>query len=251
LKIEKFRAWRLREGNSKTTCNRYLQLLKKMFNVAKEEGDAEENPVQKVKLYSEKDVLREKVLTEEEEGRLLGTSVEHLRSILILALNTGMRRGEIFNLMWSQVDFRDRKIRVERTKSQKFRFIPMNSTVFYELRRLESKNGQSSYVSFNPETGKPYVDVMTAFKAACSRAGVKGLRFHDLRHTFASRLVKRGADIVTVQNLLGHSTLALTQRYTHADDERKKAAVELLSREAEERICDVSVTQENQSTLVN
>lgn len=249
--IQKFRAWRLKEGNSKSTTNRYLQLLKKMYNVAKEEGYAEENPVLKVKLYSEKDTLTERVLTEEEEGRLLETSAEHLRSILILALNTGMRRGEIFNLMWSQVDFRDRKIRVERTKSQKLRFIPMNSTVYNELRRLESKNGQSSYVSFNPATGKPYVDVMTAFKAACKRAGVKGLRFHDLRHTFASRLVKRGADIVTVQTLLGHSTLALTQRYTHADDDRKREAIELLSGEVEGKVCDVAVTQENQSKLIH
>ncbi len=251
LMVERFRKSRLKAGNTKSTCNRYLQLLKKMFNVAGEEGYAEENPIQKVKLFSEKDVLRERILTEEEEERLLKESADHLRPILILALNTGMRRGEILNLKWSQVDFTERKIVVEKTKSQKFRFLPMNSTVYNELRRLKAKNAQNPFVLLNPETGKPYVDVMTAFKAACRRAGVEGLRFHDLRYTFASRLVKRGADIVTVQTLLGHSTVTLTQRYTHADDERKREAVELLSRGEEGKICDVAVTQKNQSNLIN
>ena len=133
LMIQKFRAWRLREGNSKSTTNRHLQLLKKMFNVAIEEAYAEENPVKRVKLYSERDVLREKVLTEEEQRNLLESSAEHLRSILILALNTGMRRGEILNLMWNQVDFKNRTIRVEKTKSGRVRFIPMNDAVFNEL----------------------------------------------------------------------------------------------------------------------
>lgn len=231
LMIQKFRAWRLREGNSKTTCNRYLQLLKKMFNVAIEESYAEENPVLKVKLYSEKDTLTERVLTKEEEKRLLNTSTDHLRSILILALNTGMRRGEVLNLEWKQVDFENRRIRVEKTKSGKIRFIPINDILFHELISLKSKNGQRPFVLFNPETGKPYVDVMTSFRAACKRAEVEGLRFHDLRHTFASRLIKGGADIVTVQDLLGHSTVILTQRYTHSDEERKRAAVNLLCRE--------------------
>ena len=92
---------------------------------------------------------------------------------------------------------------------------------------------------------------MKAFRTACKRAGVEGLRFHDLRHTFASRLVERGADIVTVQILLGHSTVTLTQRYTHSNDDRKRAAVELLSRAVEGKICDVAVTQKNQSNLIN
>jgi site-specific recombinase XerD len=100
----------------------------------------------------------------------------------------------------------------------------------------------------NPETGKPYVDLKKGFKAACIRAEIKDLRFQDLRHTFASRLlVNKGVDIETVRDLLGHHCISITQRYTHSNDERKRAAVALLNKE----ICDVSVTQENESKLIH
>ena len=83
---------------------------------------------------------------------------------------------------------------------------------------------------FNPETGKPWFDLKRQFRNACRGAGVEGLRFHDLRHTFASRLVEKGVDIETVRDLLGHYSITVTQRYTHSNDDRKKKAVELLSK---------------------
>ena len=114
---------------------------------------------------------------------------------------------------------------------------------------------------FNPETMRPYIDMKTAFKGALRRAGIEGLRFHDLRHTFATRLAEKGIDVETIRDLLGHSSITTTQRYMHSRDERKReavrllerkrAAVELLSRESEDRVCDVSVTQEKESTLIH
>ena len=77
----------------------------------------------------------------------------------------------------------------------------------------------------NPKTGKPLTTVKTGFVAACRRAGIAGLRFHDLRHTFGSRLVEKGADIETVRSLLGHASIAVTQRYVHSTDERRRTAV--------------------------
>ncbi len=145
-----------------------------------------------------------------------------------------MRRGEIFNLKWENLDLDRRLIKVEKTKSGKLRFIPINNTLFEELLKLKGKNEDSPYVFFNPETRKPFRDVSAAFKGACRRAKIEGLRFHDLRHTFASRLIELGADIVTVQNLLGHSTVTTTQRYTHANDDRKKRAVDLLGTKSSE-----------------
>jgi integrase len=251
LEVERFRKSRLKAGNTRSTCNRYLALIKRMFNVAIEEGYTEENPVQKVKLYSEKDTLKDRILTEGEERRLLETCSDTLRPVLIIALNTGMRRAEIFNLQWSQVDVRPRRIRVEKAKSGKVRFIPVNEVLFYELNRMRKVNGQGPFVLVNPETGKPYVDMKKGFKAACSRAKIEGLRFHDLRHTFASRLVEKGVDVETVRDLLGHHCITITQRYTHSNDERKRRAVELLSGENEGKICDVFVTRENQSKLIN
>ncbi len=235
LMIERLRKSRLKAGNTRSTCNRYLALVKRMFNIAIEEHYAEENPVNKVKLYSEKDNLRERILTEDEERKLMETCSETLRPILIAALNTGMRKGEILNLTWSQVDFKNRRIRVEKTKSGKVRFIPINDILFYELNILREMDGQSPYIFFNSETGKPYVDMKKGFKAACRRGEIKGLRFHDLRHTFATRLVEKGVDIETVRDLLGHHSITVTQRYTHSNDDRKRKAVELLS-------CHVCVT---------
>ena len=235
LMIERFRKSRLKAGSTKSTCNRYLQLLKRMLNLAIEENYTAGNPARKVKLYSEKDNLRERILTEDEERKLMETCSDVLRPILIVALNTGMRKGEILNLTWSQVDFINRRIRVEKTKSGKVRFIPINDILFYQLNTLREMDGQSPYIFFNSETGKPYVDMKTGFKAACRRAEIEGLRFHDLRHTFATRLVEKGVDIETVRDLLGHSSIIITQRYTHSNDDRKRKAVELLS-------CDVCVT---------
>ena len=249
LKVERFRKERLKTGNSKSTCNRHLALMKRLFNVAIEEGYTEENPVQKVKLYSEKDTLKERILRASEEAELMEKCSDYLKPIITVALNTGMRLGEILNLKWNNIDLKARRIRVEKTKSGKVRFIPINDTLFYELRRL--RNGQSPFVFFNPETMKPYVDLKRGFKAACRRAGIEGMRFHDLRHTFATRLIENGIDIETVRDLLGHHSITVTQRYTHSNDERKRAAVELLSKKDEGKICDVSVTQEEESKLIH
>ncbi len=102
---------------------------------------------------------------------------------------------------------------------------------------------------FNPETGKPFTTIKTAFNAACRRAAIEGLWFHDLRRTFATRLLQKGADVETVRTLLGHRSILTTQRYTHTDEDRKRAAVELLNKRTEKRaikkgnllhICDTS-----------
>ena len=251
MTIERFRKSKLIEGRTKLTCNRYLQLLKRMFSVAIEEGYVEENPVQKVKLYSEKDTQKERILTEAEEERLMKNCSDYLKSIITVALNTGMRRAEILNLQWNQLDFKATRIKVERTKSGRVRFIPMNEVLFNELSRQRSESGQTPYVFTNPETGKQYIDMKTGFKGALRRAGIEGLRFHDLRHTFASRLIEKGADIETVRDLLGHHSITITQRYIHSNNDRKKAAVELLNGKIEDKSCDVSVTQEYQSKLIH
>ena len=233
LDIERFRASRLKRGNSKSTVNRYLQLLKKMFNLAIEEGYLEENVIKKVKLFSEKDNLKERILTEKEQRTLLKNSSDSLKPILLVALNTGMRRAEILGLTWSQIDFETRRIKVEKTKSGKVRHIPIEDDLFKQILNLKNKDGQSPFVFFNPETKQPYQDMKTGFKRACRISGIEGLRFHDLRHTFATRLVANGVDIETVRDLLGHHSIVITQRYTHSSDERKRKAIETLSKKSD------------------
>lgn len=234
LDWERFKAWLLRRGNKKSTVNRYLQLGGKMLNLAIEEGYLEENVIRKVKLYSEKDNLKERILTEEEEEKLTENCSDILKLIIAFALNTGMRRAEILGLTRSQVDFKNRRIRVEKTKSGKVRFIPINEDLFKLLLKLKSENGQSPFVFLNPATKRPFLDMKTPFKRACRMSGIEGLRFHDLRHTFATRLVAKGVDIETIKELLGHHSIAITQRYLHSSDERKRKAVEILSKKSDE-----------------
>ena len=221
LLIEKFKASRLDAGNSKSTVNRYLALLKIIFRLASDWGYGESNPLRNVRLFSEKDTQKERYLTDAEEKTLLEHSTPRLRPIVLFALHTGMRRGEILNLKWADVDLSRQVIRVETAKNGRTRFIPINSTLSEELDKLRSARGKSILVF-------PYKSVRTAFENACTKAKL-ALRFHDLRHTFATRLVEKGVDLITVQHLLGHHSVTMTQRYTHSSDNRKMSAVQLLA----------------------
>ena len=227
LLVEKYRADRLRAGIRKSTANRELALLKKIFNLAVDWGFITSNPVIKVKLFPEKDNLKERVLSEAEEAKILRESAPHLKPIIITALSTGMRKNEILSLMWSNVDVGRKTILASKTKSGKNRTIPINTVLVKVLEDLKA-GSRSEFVFSGPE-GKGIRTVRRAFANACRRAGVNGLRFHDLRHTFATRLIRKGVDIVTVQNLLGHHSVTVTQRYTHTDGGQKREAVELLA----------------------
>lgn len=230
LMIEKYRAERLKTGVSKSTVNREITIMKKMFNLAIDWNLANTNPVAKVKLFSEKDTQKERILSKEEEAALLAKCPDYLRPIVIVALNTGMRRGEILNLRWKQIDFERRQIKIVQTKSGKHRVIPVNDVLFQELMKIKKANQIGEYVFSNPKTGLPYIEVKKSFKNACRKAGIEDLRFHDLRHTFATRLIASGVDIVTIRDLLGHFSVRITQRYTHSNQNQMRAAVQLLSR---------------------
>jgi integrase len=235
LLIEKYRAERLKADVTKSTVNREITIMKKMFNLAIDWSFTEENPVQKVKLFSEKDRQKERIITEEEEKNLLEACPGYVRPIIDTALNTGMRRGEIFNLEWKQVDLKERTIRVVYTKSGKDRIIPVNDRMNQVLLGQKQLNGKSPFVFPNPDTGRPYTDIKKSFKCACGNAGIKDLRFHDLRHTFASRLVRAGVDLITVRDLLGHFSVRVTQRYTHTGKDQKQRAVDLLTAKSQKR----------------
>ncbi|MGB2667550.1 MAG: site-specific integrase [Candidatus Acidiferrum sp.] len=84
---------------------------------------------------------------------------------------------------------------------------------------------KSEFVFYNQKTGKPFIDLSAGLQLACKKAGITGVTWHTLRHTFASRLLERGADIMTVKELLGHSTVIVTMRYTHSNLDSKVAAV--------------------------
>jgi integrase len=258
LDIETYRVERLKAGVSKSTTNREMALLKKMYHLAMDWGYATENPVLKVKLFSERDNLKERVLTEAEEVKLLAACAAHLKPIVAFALNTGMRRGEILGLRWDQIDAKARTVRAIKTKSGRDRVIPLND-VAVEILKLQRAKAKGEHVFPSTKGNEYFKAVRKSFAGACRRAGISGLRFHDLRHTFATRLIQRGADIVTVQKLLGHSSVTITERYTHSGAEEKRAAVGLLVADWGQnlwQICDMNSTKKSgvrviRSNIVN
>lgn len=233
--VEQYTSRRVEEGVKKTTVNRELAVLRKMMNKAIDWGRLDKNPVQKEDFFQGEDQTKERVLTPEEQDRLLQTSPASLRPILITALNTGMRRGEILGLEWERIDLENRKITLActNTKNRKKRDVPINEGLFSLLASLKATANGSQYVFPNPFTGKPLQDAKRAFYCACKKAGIKGLRFHDLRHTFASRLSARGVDLNTIRELLGHGSIRMTQRYLHSNQTLKRNAVECLVERAD------------------
>ncbi len=232
--IEKYKAQR-RKTVSGAGVNRELDLLKAMYNKAILWGFVRmENPVSKVSSYPE--FQRENILSDREAERLIAASNDALRPVVVIALNTGMRKSEILELTWKDVDFKRRFIRVVRPKNNRQRKIPMNSTVREELKKL-CGNG-TEYVFTQLRSTAKLQCIVTAFKTACRNAGIKGLWFHDLRHTFATNLVMNGVDLVTVKEILGHSDISMTVRYSHPSDKRKMDAVEGLDfgRKAEKSV---------------
>ncbi|MCC6694836.1 MAG: site-specific integrase [Candidatus Hydrogenedentes bacterium] len=156
-----------------------------------------------------------------------------IRPMLVVSLCTGVRRGELFALRWSDVDLDRRLLTVTpaAAKSGKARFIPMNGRVFETLKVWKSQVGGVGYVFENPQTKGPYGHVNGVWRKLLKAAKVNGFSWHDMRHTFASRLVQRGVDLYVVKELLGHSSIVLTERYSHLKPEHTRAAVALLERE--------------------
>jgi integrase len=210
-----------------STINRELALLKRMVNLAITwDLYSGLNPVRKVKFFREFN-NRLRILSPDEEEKLLRNAIPYLQDLIRFALNTGLRVGEIFSLRWSHVDLTRGILAVFASKTQTIREIPFNSETrkVLEAWNLNKKN---DCVFYNPQTGRPFVDLKTGFALACEKAEISDVTWHTLRHTFASRLVNSGVDIVTVKELLGHSSISVTMRYAHTNIESKRAAVEKL-----------------------
>ena len=220
--IEHYKSQRKTEVKP-ATVNRELALLKYMFNLAIKWGRAGRNPMSSVKLFKE-DAVTMRVLSLDESDRLIDAADEDLRELIIVALHTGMRKGEILNLRWCMVDFRNGVVNVEKSKSGKTRLIPMHRKVREILMDVE-RSGEYVFM----KKGQPWKDVRKPFERAVRRGEiVPRCTFHDLRHTFATRLVESNVDLVTVKEILGHSSIVTTMRYAHPSPKHKKEAIAAL-----------------------
>lgn len=207
------------------TINRELACLKTLFNEAIKSDVVAENPVKQVKPYQEqKKALR--IPKKDELDKLVKNSSDRLKKILLIALNTGMRKGEILNMRWKDVDFIDNFINIIETKSGVPRKVPMNSLVRTTLKDTDRGN---DFIFYNPKTNTRFKDIKTAFNAACRRAKIVDLTFHDLRHIAATNMVMGGVDLVTVKEILGHASIVTTLRYAHPTPENKRRAVNVLA----------------------
>ncbi|VVN98704.1 Tyrosine recombinase XerC [Pseudomonas fluorescens] len=155
---------------------------------------------------------------------------DHLKPMVLVSLNTGMRRGELFDLKWTAVNFDTKTITVSgaTTKTSDTRHIPMNKETFGVLEDWKKQVGKSRYV-FPSQGGGRLEDVKSAWLNLLERAKLESFRWHDMRHDFASRLVMAGVPLNTVRDLLGHADIKMTLRYAHLAPGTKAAAVELIS----------------------
>lgn len=218
-------------ANKPATINRHLATIKHMFTKAAEwELIAEDTlkRIRKVKLLKE-DNRRLRYLSVPECADLVSECGDHLKPIVVMALNTGMRRGEILNLRWQHVDLKHGFILLDRTKNGERREIPISDTLRLVLKAIPRRL-DVPHVFYDPRTDKPYGDVNEAFSGACRRAKITDFRFHDLRHTFASHLVMAGVDLTTVRELLGHKTLQMTLRYAHLAPAHKMQAINVIDK---------------------
>jgi integrase len=175
---------------------------------------------------------RQRYLEEEEITRLLDACRRsrnpYLTAIVTVALNTGMRKGEILGLAWESVDLSTSRLTLYRTKSGKPRGVPINRSVYDVLVALEPDAEQRAGLVFHRSGARAWGQIRTAFTTALDRAGIKGFRFHDLLHTAASHMVMRGASLKDVQEILGHSDLKMTLRYSHLSPAHLRATVDRL-----------------------
>ncbi len=227
--VEQFQSGLLETGKKPATINRYLAILKHCIHKGYQWELAPEDifkKISRVKLLPENN-KRLRYLSTEEIDKLIQACSPHLKPIVITALNTGMRKGEILSLKWEQVDLKHGFILLDKTKNGDRREIPTNQTLRDTLLALPRRI-DIPYVFYDPETGKPYQNVKRSFATACKRAGIRDFHFHDLRHTFASHLVMAGVDLTTVSRLLGHKSITMTLRYSHLAPEHMSRAVDIL-----------------------
>ena len=230
--IVEYKNLRYAAGLKPASINRELSSLKKAFNLAVREWEwCRVNPVSRVSMERENN-QRDRWLSVEEETRLLQACAPWLHDLVIFALHTGMRMGEILELTWRGADVSRRTVMVFRSKNGERRTIPVNQTVLTVLKEKAKVRSLKTDLIFCSKVFTPIESghLRRSFRLALSKAKIEDFHFHDLRHTFATRLVQAGVDLYKVQRLLGHKSPIMTQRYAHHYPESLRDGVEILDR---------------------
>ena len=231
------------------TVQRYLAAISHAYNIAiKDWGWVDENPVAKItKPRAARG--RERFLSDEERDRLLSackaSRSQFLYTVVVLAISTGMRRGEIMGLRWRQVDLPNSCLRLSETKNDTSRSIPLAGLALTLITQLSKvRRIDSELVFYGRDKAQP-IDLKKPWETALRKAGIDDFRFHDLRHTTASYLAMNGASTMEIAAVLGHKTLQMVKRYSHLANSHTAKVVTAMndkifaSPPAEEHIADM------------
>jgi integrase len=275
--IERWRAVRVRAGNKPVTINRNLQRLRALVGKAVEWKAIDRHPFSGLKPLKHDRSGRVRYLDEEEEHQLRDALLEreeklrknrerfnawrvarhkaplpprnqeyvdHLRPFVLLALNTGLRRGELLALMWKDVNLRTKWLTVagQTSKNSQTRRVPLNAEAATSLEgwNRQSKGSLTGSYVFASGKGKRMTTITTGWRSLRKLARLRNFHFHDLRHHFASRLVQSGVDLNSVRELLGHSDIKMVLRYAHLAPEGLANAVEKIARTEMREKCEAA-----------
>lgn len=234
--IDTIRAKRRAAGIKPQTINRDVTALKALLAKAVEWGVLQAHPLAAMSQMQEEDDKRVRYLTEEERKRLFAAlphAPQYLKAMTIVALNTGLRRGELFNLQWTDIRDDGIYVRAGTTKTRKAAFVPLNKTGTDALREWRESSDVvpiAGLVFPSPKDATKRCNTFKrAWKTLTTKAKLQDFTFHDCRHDFASRLVQSGIDLYVVKALLRHSTIALTERYAHLAPHNTRNAVEFIA----------------------
>ena len=233
-KISNYKVLRQDEGARPATINRELAMVSKAFTLALEDWEwisGNNKPFSKIP-YEKENNERDRWLTEDEEKSLLENSSEWLREIVVFALNTGLRQGELLSLEWNRVDLFRRTILIHKTKNGKPKTVPLNKNAIDVIaRRAKEKvrKLKNDFVFLSRHGTKiDRHNLRRAFNNATKKAEIENFTFHDLRHCFCTKLAQRGVDIYKIAKLAGHEDIRMTQRYSHHCPESLRDGVEIL-----------------------
>lgn len=262
--VEQWRTLKLKAGRKPSTINRSVVSLRAVLSKAVEWEQVEEHPLSKLKRLHEDSHPNARYLSEEEEKRLLvalaqrdneikdarKSANEHraerdypllpdlsrlryadrVEPMVLLALKTGLRRGELFGLRWSDIhlDKNYLTVRGDISKSQRTRHLPLSPTAYKVLEAWKLQCPEPDGLVFPGATGKPLSNMKSSWRTVLEKAGIERFRWHDMRHDFASKLVMKGVPLNTVRELCGHADMATTLRYAHLAPDHKADAIALL-----------------------
>jgi integrase len=227
--ISAYKTYRRTQGAAPRTVNIELTLMSHAYEIAIREWEwIKDNPVKRVVKEKVRNYI-ERWLTHEDEEKLLKASPDWLQDIIVFAVNTGFRESEILGLKWSQIDLTRRTLTISEQKNQGVDTLPLNQTVLRLLRKRAMDSGMRDYVFPNEKGNRiDNRNLLRAFYKAMERSGIENFRFHDLRHTFATRLVQSGVDLYAVLKLGRWRNTSMIMRYAHHYSESLRPSIEAI-----------------------